>query len=409
MTCWDTSYVIRLKVTTVDFYHMMHVCEDTCGFPGYRRAHSSDTIILSLRFCYLVDSYSLMAVEFVLHNDHSNGSDLINDQIIFEGGISGVVCFFVCILILIVELTCLYRRKTKFVLRYFIYLTVACTLYTGTRSLYLIHSFIDNDSFDDSFCKALGFLNCYVKLLMLCCMTVLVVLILFNVFGCRQRPDSVLCLYVRKYYLCTEFVFILCIFVSPLFFSWIPFLSNHFGKDGSYCWIQTAFSNGSQFQEIGVLEEMLLWLVPLYTAATAACVSVLLIAVRLCYLLLCMKKLMSDKRVIVAKESCLLLALFMISVCVVLSEVVMQDRIHNVAIKQTLDLVLSPIVGAILSLISCSYISLTICIHQRRVGYHPIPRLYGTIDGETAPLSSRISPLSWTSQRTPFQLSPSDA
>ena len=322
-----------------------------------------------------------------------------------------MTCFLVCAVLLILELASIYRRKSKFMLRYFVYLTAACTLYTGTRSLYLIHDFIDKDSFDDVFCKALGFLNCYVKLLMLCFMVVFAILILFNVFGCRQRPGSRLCLCVKKYYICLEFVSILFIFSCPLFFCWIPFLSNHFGKDGPYCWIRTGFSNQSQFQEVGKLEETLLWLAPLYAAIVTASISVLLIATRLCYLLVCKRKLLADKKAIIAKESCLLFAIFLISLCLILSEVVMYDRTYNLSIKWTLDLVLAPIVGGCLSLLSCSYILLTICIHQRRVGYHPIPsfpKLRGTVEYETAPPSTRISPLSWTSQRTPFHLSPSD-
>ena len=114
------------------------------------------------------------------------------EQVIFQGGVSGVVCFVLCVAIFFFELVCVFQRNSKhkllhsrkksFILRYFVYLTSACSVYTGIRSLYFVHFFINNDSSDIAFCEALGFFNCNVKLIMLFFMLVLIMLILFNMF-----------------------------------------------------------------------------------------------------------------------------------------------------------------------------------------------------------------------------------
>ena len=340
------------------------------------------------------------------------------EQVIFQGGVSGVVCFALCVTIFFFELVCVcqgnckyklpHSRKKSFVLRYFVYLTSACTVYTGIRSLYFIHFFIYNDSSDIAFCEALGFFNCNVKLIMLFFMLVLIMLILFNVFRCFQRPgSSKKCLSLKKHYTCYEFIFVICIFLSPLFVCWIPFTTNHYGSDGPYCWIKTSFFNDTHYQKTGSLEETFLWLVPLYTTVGVACFCVFLITARLCYLQMCKTKLLKDKRTIIAKETCLLLALFITNACVFLLVLI----VYNV-LDLKIDLVLYPIAGAFISLISCIYLVVTIAVHRRRGDYLQIsnaPEQNKTLQYKTVPPSTRVSLPSRTSQHAPCFLSPSEA
>ena len=341
-------------------------------------------------------------------------------QVIFVGGVSGVVCCCLCIVIFMLELVCLfqkkctlllgYRRMNKFILRYFVYMTFACILFTGTRSLYLIHFYIYNDQSDEVFCKVFGFLNCNVKLMILFFMTVLIVLVLFNAFGCLKTPKSLKpCLSSKQSYLFLEFTFIVFIFSSPLFVCWIPFTTNHYGEEGPYCWIKKTYPiNESELGRIGTIEEIFLWFVPLYAAAAIGGLCVLLIAVRLCWLLVCKRKILTDKKSIVIKESCLLLALFITALCVFSTVLI----VYHILQQPLIDLVLTPIPGVSISLTSCFYILITVAVHQRRAGYLLLrnsPGQPSTANCETAPPSTRISLPSRTSQHAPCFLSPSEA
>ena len=337
-------------------------------------------------------------------------------DVILKGGISGVVCFSVCFLSFFIEIVCLCRAKSNFILRLFLYYTLVCTLYTGTRSLYMIHYLTYDDYFDVPFCKSLGFLNCYVKLLMSMFLVAVSVLILFKVYSCAKILKQCPCALRKRCHL-FESLFVVSIFIIPLLFSWTPFINDHYGREGPYCWLKNV-SCKSNFDVTSVTEVALLYIGPLYAAAGFTCISVLLVTVRL-VCLLCKTGLLQDKKRIIVKEFCILLALLATSLSVMVGESLAIGATHNLSTLWTkeLSLLLNPVVGVVASVISALYIIITLYVHRHRYKYQSLPGV--NVNGEpdfhqatafgTAPPSCRVSLPSNTSQHAPNFLSPSDA
>ena len=337
-------------------------------------------------------------------------------EIILKGGISGVVCFSICLLSFLIGIVCLCRTKSNFILRLFLYYTLVCTLYTGTRSLYMIHYLTYDDYFDDPFCKTLGFLNCYVKLLMSIFLITVSVLILFKVYSCTQVLKQCASA-LKKRYCLFESLFILLLFVTPLLFSWTPFINDHYGREGPYCWL-TNISCKSNFDVTSLTEVVLLYVVPMYTAAGFNCIGVLLVTIRL-VCLLCKTGLLNDKKRIIIKEFCMLLALLVTSLSVMVGESLAYaiGATYSLSTLWTIELTLFPVVGGVVSVISAVYIVTTWYIHRHRYKYQSLPGIH--VIGEphfhqatafgTSPPSCRVSLPTNTSQHAPNFLSPSEA
>ena len=336
-------------------------------------------------------------------------------DVILKGGISGVVCFFVCFLSFFIEIVCLCRMKSNFILRLFLYYTLVCTLYTGTCSLYMIHYLTYDDYFDVPFCKSLGFLNCYVKLLMSMFLVAVSVLILFKVYSCAKILKQCPCALRKRCHLFESF-FVVSILIIPLLFSWIPFINDHYGREGPYCWIKNTSACEEHFDIAGHIEETMVLLVPVYTAAGFTSISLVLVTLRLVWLL-CKTGLLQDKKRIIVKEFCMLQALLVATLSVVMVVSVINSAIDNLSSLWTIDLVVSPVAGVVVSVKSAVYIITTWYVHRHRYKYQSLPGV--NVNGEpdfhqatafgTAPPSCRDSLPSNTSQHAPNFLSPSDA
>ena len=338
-------------------------------------------------------------------------------EIILKAGISGVVCFSICLLSFLIGIVCLCRTKSNFILRLFLYYTLVCTLYTGTRSLYMIHYLTYDDYSDDPFCKTLGFLNCYVKLLMSIFMFSVSVLILFKVYRAQMLKQCASAL--RRRYCLFEAVLIFSLWIIPLLFSWIPFINDYYGREGPYCWIKnTSLCNGNQFIDMtGRIEETLLLLVPVYAATGLTCICVLLLAIRLICLLY-KTGLLRSKKSIIIKELSVLLTLLVGNILFIVIVAVINGAIRSVSTQWTIDLILSPVVGVGISVLSAVYITTTWYVHRHRYKYqflpgephfHPAGYMPYQTAMVTAPSSCRASLPSNTSQHAPNFLSPSDA
>ena len=228
-------------------------------------------------------------------------------------GITGLLCFVLCVLTLIIELVlaCWVRDLRTILNRLFIYLTISTVAYLFVLSLHIEHYF--QYPHQHNFCIAVGFLDQYTGSVQLCFTLGVAVYLFYKTFSrCQGRIKLPPCMEKRYCNYWLELLFVVLSFLIPLGFDWIPFALVPYGQTGPWCWIESLVSKCNLTNQ-AFLEQMMLWYVPF--GLVAFCSFLLILAMIIMFVWMHHRKMLRDKISGIIKEQCLLLG-FLVVFCI---------------------------------------------------------------------------------------------
>ena len=187
-----------------------------------------------------------------------------NIALIAKSGTS-LVSFSVC-LIAVSLVVCL-RLYKYFTYRLAMYQILSSLCLHALEASYLTLLNYDDDIYQQVACKTTAFLDLnfiWIELLFTICL-------IFHLF----------CLAVcLKNFQKLEIVYVLFSILFPLLFSWIPFIHNSYGVAGAWCWIRDWKDDCATQKYIeGIIEQFVLWFVPLFFFLTISVVAAFIMLV----------------------------------------------------------------------------------------------------------------------------------
>ena len=242
-------------------------------------------------------------------------------------GITGLLCFVLCVVTLVIELflACRMKKFRTILHRLFIYLTISTVAYLFVLSLHIGH--YTQYPPQHSFCMAVGFLDQYTGSVQLCFTLGITAFLFYKVFTvCQDRIRPLPCEGNRCYSLWLEISFVILAFLTPLAFDWIPFVVVHYGETGPWCWIESLTSE-CQPDNRAFWEQMMLWYVPF--GLVAFCSSLLILAMITVFVWMHYNEMIRVRIDGIIKETCLLLAFLAIFCILWLIEVVTRLILHH--------------------------------------------------------------------------------
>jgi len=160
----------------------------------------------------------------------------------------GVISFFCCLAMILIFI--LFRKYRFFTQRLILYLAIATLAYSLVSAINVEgYKAYRDDSIHD-YCVFAGFLEQvmgnWVPVAITCIMVDVFVRVVFE----KQTERF-------------EIVYILIIFVSPILYSWIPFIQVAYGPAGAWCWIRDVDFDCNNFPFGTALRFVMYW-IPLY-------------------------------------------------------------------------------------------------------------------------------------------------
>lgn len=274
----------------------------------------------------------IMSVEDI--NNKSNCSTVSMVEAPLIRGIIALVCFIICVMMLLFEIINICRsRKTKALRRLYIYLTVSTMLYTGSLSLEIAHYSLDLDSL----CKAIGFLCQYTGSIQLLLMLGITFVLFHKFFSLCEPYRNIVSKFEADVYrkrvhcrYCLELGLCFTSVLLPWTVVWIPFLHTEggYGESGPWCWIQS--KDPSTCKEIprGVLEQILLWYAPFGLIAIISILCIFCVITFLCYLRFYLGILVQHTQTVI-KEMILLMVFLGIFCVVCIVEITTRTVVNN--------------------------------------------------------------------------------
>ena len=181
----------------------------------------------------------------------------IHDLVLMRG-ITGIICFTLCIVSLVLEIThiCFNKGTSTMLQRFFIHVIVANLLRASFLSVDII-SHRDSLNVNEKFCEAIGFISQYFASFQLLTITAMMLLIYHNLFLLNGKYRY--CCTATKLLTSCRYFDILVIFVLfllPSLYTWVPFViqNNVYGDAGPWCWLREFDSNCSEIKAVFVFE-----------------------------------------------------------------------------------------------------------------------------------------------------------
>lgn len=208
-------------------------------------------------------------------------------------GVTGLICFVLCVITLVSELVFICRlRTTNTLQRLYLYLTVSTMFYMGVLSLHIEHYFRDY-AHRNTFCIVIGALDQYtgsVQLLFTLGITFVLFHKLFSMCGpygyvaSKFKADGHHKRVRRGY--CLEVCLCVVSTALPLLVIWIPFQNakGGYGSSGPWCWIESKDPTTCDDILRGVLEQVLLWYAPFGLIAIISFLCIVCVLTFFCYL-----------------------------------------------------------------------------------------------------------------------------
>ena len=200
---------------------------------------------------------SIPRIPLSIMNNTSNGSDLScfeqydNTGFVIVVGLrvaGGIISFFCCLVM--IWLIIIFKKYKFFTQRLILYLALSALAYSVVSAINVEGFRSYRDDSVRSYCVFVGFLEQvvgnWIPVAITCIMVDLFVKVVFD------KPTE-------KF----EILYILLIFVSPILYSWIPFIHVAYGPAGAWCWIRDVDYECNDFPFGTSLRFALYW-VPLY-------------------------------------------------------------------------------------------------------------------------------------------------
>ena len=242
-------------------------------------------------------------------------------------GITGLLCFVLCVVTLVIELVlaCRMKKFRTILHRLFICLTISTVAYLLVLSLHIGH--YTQYPPQHSFCIAVGFLDQYTGSVQLCFTLGITAFLFYKVFTvCQDRIRPLPCEGNRCYSLWLEISFVILAFLTPLAFDWIPFVLVPYGETGPWCWIESLTSECKPDNR-AFWEQMMLWYLPF--GLVAFCSSLLILAMIMVFVWMHYHEMIRVRIDGIIKETCLLLAFLAVFCILWLIEVVTRLTLHH--------------------------------------------------------------------------------
>ena len=240
-------------------------------------------------------------------------------QLAMVRGVTGMVCFVLCLATFLFELVYICRKKKSSTLqRFFVYLTFSSLLYSAALSFHLEHYFLYNQRIQCYVCEVVGFFDQYNGSVQLMLTLGIAVKLFHKVFSvCFERKKVTKGCLSRHHFL-LEALYVVISFALPCTVIWFPFIvtgPGGYGTEGAWCWIQVLKKN-CDVSNKGFLEQLLLWYVPYVTVSLLSLLCIAAIVGFLIYV--CVRHYKKNwKKVVVAIMDILLLMPFLIVFCCV--------------------------------------------------------------------------------------------
>ena len=308
----------------------------------------------------------------------TNISDQNVRNLALARGITGLLCFVLCVLTLIIELVlACWRRKFRTILhRLFIYLTVSTVAYLFVLSLHIEHYF--QYPHQHNFCIAVGFLDQYTGSVQLCFTLGVTAFLFYKAFSGCQGRIKLPCVEKRCCNLWLELLFVVLSFLTPLAFDWIPFVLVPYGETGPWCWIESLVSK-CKLSNQAFLEQMMLWYVPF--GVVAFCSFLLILAMITVFVWMRYHEMIRVRINGIIKEQCLLLG-FLVVFCILwLTEVVTRLILYHNESAYGLWVIYAistPLSGVIIPVGFISYLPCKLYCKNHKKG----KELDGTVEGK---------------------------
>ena len=187
-----------------------------------------------------------------------------NIVLIVKSG-TGLISFILCLIA--VSLVFYMRLYKNFTYRLAMYqiLSSLCVTVVEVGHITLLN--YDNHIYYHIACKSVSFLMEYamwIKLLFTLCL----VFHLFCLAVCLKNFKKL------------EIGYVLFSILFPLLFSWIPFIHNSYGVAGAWCWIRDWKDDCANEKYLeGIIEQFVLWYVPVFISLTLSVVAVFIILI----------------------------------------------------------------------------------------------------------------------------------
>ena len=309
-------------------------------------------------------------------------------------GITGLVCFVLCLITLITELVlaCRQRKFRTILHRLFIYLTISTAVYLAVLSLHIEHYF--EYPFRHKFCIAIGFMDQYTGSVQLFITFGITAFLFYKVFTvCQDCIRPLPCEGNRCYSISLEVIFVIVSFLIPLAFDWVPFVLTPYGETGPWCWIESVVSQCKESRE-GFWEQMMLRYVPF--GLVALCSFGLILAMVAVFVWMRYREIIRVRIDGIIKETCLLLAFLVVFCMLFLTEVVTRLVLYKNMSIYALWLIYAistPISGVVIPIGFFSYLQCKLCCTNHKQGHD-------VLEDSTAPKSIQVStPSVTTSQK----------
>lgn len=335
-------------------------------------------------------------------------------NLVLMRGITGMICFGLCLASLVLEIVSILRfqRGSTVLQRFFIYVIVANLL----RALFLSMDIFSHRSLDinEKLCKAIGFLSQYFAGFQLLAIVTMMLLLLHNLFSLNLKYKRLCSKLFKKVTYIDVFV-VTVLFLLPSLYTWIPFVigDGAYGDSGPWCWLKAFDSNCNEINAVFILETAF-WNIPFGIVLLFCFVCVTIYLAFFLYIGCC--RTVSHKKITsLLVDTCILFLFFAFytSLCVIEISALMYVHLHKAADSYSL-----LVMYAITLPVGEISLSLTSFVHFFRISCKSWYTKASEIPfrGVTSQLSNhfnvkpsiRISAKSYTSQQErPDFLSPS--
>ena len=332
-------------------------------------------------------------------------------NLVLMRGVTGIVCFCLCLISFVLEIIHICLKKESTVLqRFFIYVIVSNLLRAALLSMD-VFSHKDSLNVNRMFCEIIGFFSQYFASFQLLTITAMMLLLFHNLFTLNLKYKNQSSNFFKKFpYI--DIAIVVVLFLLPSLFTWIPFKIDGglYGDAGPWCWLKAFDSNCSEISAVFILESVF-WNVPFGIVLIFCLVCVAIYLFFFVYISLCLK--VSCKKVTpILVDTCILFLFFAFysSLCVIEMSALMFVHIHKSASNYSwlvLYAITLPIGEISLSLSSFVHFFRLLCKPDRVCAkphdYKDISKLGRVIES-----SNRVSAKSYTSQQErPAFISPS--
>ena len=346
-----------------------------------------------------------MTFSVELRNDScvQNITDASVQQGALTVGLTGISCFILNLVGLTAELIFVCTKKNTFLLRLFVYLSIAVTMVIGCYSSFILMYFWPGDQFLCRLEHTFYQYSIAIELSLVFSITILLLYKLSSSFQLSDRKHALIERFSNSQRKCLEALFLcLNLGIPAVALSVMLAIKQKVGicfltvKDSMECYIEEGF-----FFELLVFE-----LLPVSVTFFLSVVCVCVLLVWLCWLRT--RQLLKARMRTVMKEVGVWLV-FLMAYCVV--EIILEFLFNDIAVLKFIPPIVSPILHSFIPIIFFVYMYISLHkIRKKNVPYHQVEDEKATIQSaglQTVPPSTRVSLPSDTAAHAPNLLSPS--